>query len=123
MKCLFCKENFEDLISSKQNYASEHNIDENNHFFSRLFTRDRGFCPRKCSRCEHFCIGDREEKIHSFIEHYQSGGNLPTELKPFSKLRFDSKLENYFITYEEHGECYNFFDSREGIEAFLTAFE
>ena len=58
----------------KNHYVEFQNVDENNHFCRKLFTTDNVFVPRKCFRCDYFCINRRDEKNHNFLTHYQLGG-------------------------------------------------
>ena len=67
MKCLCCNKNFDGVDSLKQDYAKVHNVDQNNYFFRKLFTKGRCFCTRKCLRCEYFCCNGRDEKVHNFL--------------------------------------------------------
>ena len=106
MKCLCCTGNFEGLGSLKQHYVEVRNVDENNYFFQKLFTRDRYFCPRKCFRGNYFCHNGRDEKVHNFLENYQQGGTLPSEDKPMKITYFDRDLQKYCITFSELGEFF-----------------
>ena len=45
MKCLCCGEVFHDQSLLKEHYVTFHNVDENNYFFKKLFTRDGAFVP------------------------------------------------------------------------------
>ena len=62
MKCLCCGQSFVDHPSLKDHYVTFHNVDKNNHFFQKLFTRNNVFVPRKCFRWEYFCLNRRDEK-------------------------------------------------------------
>ena len=118
MKCLRC-----DLFQSlKSHFVDFHNIDENNQFFRKLFTKENVFFLRKCFRCDHFCINRRDEKSHNFLSHYQLGGRQPTEDQPLKKTFFDENLKRYCINFLEHGSFYNFCNSGEVVSEFLTVF-
>ena len=123
MKCLYCDRSFADQQSLKNHYVDFHNIDENNHFFKKLFTRDDVFVPRKCIRCNYFCINRRDEKNHNFLSHYHLGGRQPTEDNPLKKIFFDENLKRYCINFLQHGSFYNFYNSREVLSEFLMVFE
>ena len=123
MKCLCCDQSFANQQSLKNHYVEFHNVDENNHFFRKLFTRDNVFVPRKCFRCDYFCINRRDEKNHNFLTHYQLGGRRPIEDKSLKKTLFDENLKRYCIIFLEHGTFYNFYSSREAVLEFLTVFE
>ena len=88
MKCLCCDHCFADQQSLKNHYVDFHNVDENNYFFSKLFTRDNIFVPRKCFSCDHFFINRRDQKNHNFLSHYQLGDRQTAEDKPLRKNIF-----------------------------------
>ena len=117
MKCLCCNQSFDDQFSQKEHYVTCHNIDENNYFFRKLFTRDNLFVPRKCFHCDYFCLNRRDKKRHNFLTHYQ------IEEKPLKRTFFDESLQRQCINFSEHGNHYDFFDSRELVSDFLTVFE
>ena len=100
-----------------------HNVDENNHLFRKLFTKNNNFVPRKCFRCDDFCINRRDEKNHNFLTYYQLGGRQPTEDKSLKKIFFDENSKRYYINFLEHGTFYNFYNSREAVSEFLTVFK
>ena len=62
MKCLYCNQSFNDQFSLKDHYIISHNVDENNYFFRKPFTRDKFFVPRKLFYCDYFCLNRRDEK-------------------------------------------------------------
>ena len=103
MKCLSCHCSFADQQSLKNHSVDFHNVDENNYFFRKLFTRDNVFVPRKCFCCDYFCINRRDKKNHNFLSHYQLGGIQPAEDKPLKKTFFDENLKRYCINFLEHG--------------------
>ena len=123
MKCLCCDRSFADQESLKNHYVDFHNVDENNNFFRKPFTRDNAFISRKCFHCDYFCINRKDEKNHNFLSHYQLGGRQPTEDKRLEKTFFDENLQSYCINFLEHGSFYNFYNSREVVSEFLTVFE
>ena len=99
MECLCCHRSFADQQLLKNHYVDSHNVDENNHFFRKLFTRDSVFVLRKCFHCDHFCINRGDEKKHNFLSHYQLGRRQPTEDKPLKKTLFDENLKSYCILF------------------------
>ena len=123
MKCLCCDRSFADQQLLKNHYVDFHKVDENNHFFRKLFTWDRIFILRKCFHCDYFCINRKDKTDHNFLSHYQLGGRHPTEDKPLKKTFFDENLKRYCINFFEHGSFYNFYNSREVGSEFFTVFE
>ena len=92
-------------------------------FFSKIFTRDRAFMPKKCFRWEHFCWNGREEKSHNFLLHNEQGGRPPVEGRPLNRTYFDEDLQKYWVNYSEHSQHYDFFELRKIVSDFLTVFE
>ena len=92
----------------KSHFVGFHNVDENNHFLKKLFTRDNVFAPKNSFRCDYSCINRRVEKNHKSLTHYQLGGRQPTEDKPLKKTFLDEKLKRYCINFFKHGTFYNF---------------
>ena len=123
MKCFCCRQNFNDQSLLKNHYLTFPNVDENNHFFKKLFTEDNAFLPRKCFRCEYFCLNRRDEKNHNFVFHYKQGGRQPAEDKPIQRNFFDQNLQRYCINFANHNAHYNCYDSRKIVSDFLIVFE
>ena len=99
MKCLCWDQSFANQQSLKNHYVEFHNVDENNHLFRKLFTRDNFFVPRKCFHCDYFCIDRRDEKNHNFLTHYQLGSKQPIEdksLKKHSLMKIKKVLYKFF---------------------------
>ena len=55
MKCFRCDQTFDNLNLLKSDYTHQHNVDQNNHFFRKPFTRCWAFVPRKCLKYDNFC--------------------------------------------------------------------
>lgn len=91
--------------------------------FFENFSLEFEFSPRKCFRCDHFPFNGRDEKTHNFLSHYQQGGRRCIEDNPLNRIYFDENLQKYRISFSEHGKHYDFYDSREIVTEFLTAFE
>ena len=123
MKCLCCEQIFTDQSLLKDHYLTSHNVDENNHFFKKLFTRDAAFSLRKCFRCSYICTNRGDEKDHNFIPHYRLGGKQPAEDKPLQKTFFHQNLQRYCINFAKHNTHYNFCDCQELVSDFLIVFE
>ena len=110
MKCLCCNSSFEDQNFLREHCVTQHGVDENNYFYKKLFTKDKFFAPKKCFRCEHFCLNRSDEKNHNFLAHYQQGGSRPVEDKPIERRYFDENLQRFCINFSQHGDHYNFSD-------------
>ena len=120
MKCFRFGQSLVDHPSLKDHYVTFLNVDENNHFLRKLFTRDNVFVPRKYFHCEYFCLNGRDKKKqHTFLSHYQMGGRQPVEDKPLKKTFFDENLQRYCVSFIEHGTHYNFYNSRELVSDFF----
>ena len=124
MKCLLLRSIFCWSRIVKNQYVDFHNVDENNHFFRKLFTSDNVSILRKYFLYDHFWINRRDEKNHDFLSHYQLGGTQPIEDKPLKKKTiFDENLKSYCVKFLEHRPFYNFYNSWEVVSEFLTVFE
>ena len=93
------------------------------HFSKKLFSRDRFFMPRKCFRCDYFCVNSKDEKTHNFLSHYQHVGRKLIVDKPLKRIFFEENLQSYSIHFSEHDADYNFYDSWELVSDFMTVFE
>ena len=51
-----------------------------------------------------------KKKTHSFVKHYQEGGNLLIELKPIKKNNFDRDFQKFSRNYDDHSSSYDFTD-------------
>ena len=123
MTYLCYQQSFDNQDCLKKHFISQHNIDRDNYFFQKLFTRHKHFILRKCFRCEYFHYNGREEKLNNFLSHYQQGGRPPAEDKPFNKIYFDENLQKYCITFDEHSNYHDFFNSQEIVSESLQVFE
>ena len=56
------------------------------------------------------------------MEHYQQGGNRPFKIRPIEIKRY-KELIGYSISFDEHAEFYNFYDSEETIRNFINLFK
>ena len=110
MKCLCCHQSFANQQLVKHHYLEFHNVDENKHFFRKLFTRDNVFVPRKCFHCNYFCINRKDEKNHNWRQTFEK------------KTFFDENLKRSCINFLEHGTFNYFYNSREAVSEFLTGF-
>ena len=97
MKCLCCNQSLADQFSLKKHFITWHEVDEN-YFFWKLFMRDKFFVPRKCFRCDYFCLNKRDEKNHNFLTHYQMGGRQHIEDKHLKKNWKDTALIVKMVT-------------------------
>ena len=122
MKCLCCGQTFFYQSSLMNHYLAQHNVDENNHFFKKLVSRDRAFVPRKYLRCNYLCVNSRDEKTHKFLSHYQQGGRQRIEDKPRKRTIFNENLQRYCIDSSEHGADYDFYNSRKFLFYILCLF-
>ena len=65
----------------------------------------------------------KKGKSAQFFETLSKWGKLPSESKPIKETFFDSDLQKYRTTFDEHRDYYNFYNSNECISEFLTVFE
>ena len=102
MRCLLCKINATNTDELFQHYVNVHQINKTNYYFKKLFEKDGNSCfQTKCFKYKHI--------FHKTVEN-----NLINILKRSSFLTI------YSINLEQHSEFYNFFNSEQNIDDFLT---
>ena len=65
----------------------------------------------------------RELKNHNFLKHYQTGGRRPIENRPINVFRRENFLTIFSINFVQHSNFYNFFNSEETVDNFLSVVE
>ena len=63
MKCLCCGKVFDDQSLPKEHYVTCHNVDKNNYFFKKLFTRDGALCRENVFDVNIFVLIEEMKKI------------------------------------------------------------
>ena len=103
----------------KKHYIREHKINLKNYFFKALFENyDEVFLLKKCYRCDEFIMSCSHEIQHNFINHYQKGGEIPFENRPFQKTSVGF-ITRFSISYDDHKNSYDFADPVNLLENFF----
>ena len=95
-----------------------HNTDQNNCFFQKLFQAKNKILLKNCARCSKFLTTEKHKATHDFLEHYDSGINIPFEEKPLDILKFLG-LTIYSIDFQKRNNFYNFYNSEKCVDDFL----
>ena len=118
-KFLLCDFNSNNSIEQiKRHYIDIHKIDEKNDFFINLFKSSKNvFCGRKCLRCDEALPTTYFKKAHDFLVHYWSGRNIFEENPvDYSVI---GEIQKYQITFSEHSNDYDFYNSESLMDDFL----
>ena len=120
MKCLLCSSSFDNNEELIDHYITYHKIDPNNRFFWKFFQSNKNcsvFC--KCLKCDDFFTTSDFKIKHDFLNHYNGGYNDLFEDKPVH-VEKNANLLKFEITVNEHGDYYDFENSEEVANNFLT---
>ena len=72
MKCLLRDFKSNDLENVRKHYLDFHIVDQNNHFFKKLFKKQNNvFHGKKCVRYDEFLPNSSYKVIHDFLVHYE----------------------------------------------------
>ena len=115
---MLCSSTFKDQEALLNHYLTYHNIDQNNYFFQKLFQAKNKILLKNYVRCSKFLSTEKHKATHDFLEHYDSGTNIPFEEKPLDILKFPG-LTIYSIDFQKHHDFYNFYNSEKCVDDFL----
>ena len=118
-KCLLCDFNDNNSIEQmKRHYINVRKVDEKNKFFINFFKLLKNvFCGKKCLRCDEFLPTTYFKKVHDFLIHYGLGRNVFEE-KPVD-YNVIGEIQKYQITFSEHSNDYDFYNSESSVDDFL----
>ena len=88
-------------------------------FSKKLFQAKNKILLKNCVRCSKFLTAEKHKPTHDFLEHYNSGKNIPFEEKPFDTSKFPG-LTIYSIDFQKHNNFYNFYNSEKCVDDFLN---
>ena len=118
MKCLLCSSKLKDQKDLLNHYVTNHNVDENNWFFQKLFQIKDKSLLKRCLRCDEFLVTDKHKDVHNFLKHYDDGKTIPFEEKPLNILKLPA-LTVYSIEFKKHQNFYDFYNSELCVDDFL----
>ena len=101
-----------------------HNVNEDNYFFKKILDIHIGRLKKifKIDNCK-YCGKIREDNslfsIHKFLTNYEEGKTQPVEKKSIIQERVGN-IRVYEISFSQHSDDYDFFESNFVIETSLT---
>ena len=121
MKCLLCKFIAKEKSAIENHYINFHNVDKENVYFKRLLGKKNNvFFGEKCLKCNEFIPTANFKRSHDFLKHYKDGKELVSDEKPISIVDIGSSIRKYEINFSEHSSFYDFFDSANLVDDFLS---
>ena len=121
MKCLLCKFIAKEKSEIENHYINFHNVDKENVYFKRLLGKKNNvFFGEKCLKCNEFISTANFKRSHDFLKHYKDGKELVSDEKPISIVDIGSSIRKYEINFSEHSSFYDFFDSANLVDDFLS---
>ena len=115
MKCLLC--NFQSN-DQKDYYINFHRVDSKNELFKKIFAEDKNvFYGKRCLRCQEYLPTSRFKIYHNFLKHYNDGETV-VDNKPITVTEIGA-VKKYEITFQEHSDSYDFFNSEKLVDEFL----
>ena len=118
MKCLLCNFQSNDQKEVKNHYINFHRVDSKNEFFKKIFVEDKNvFFGKRCLRCQEYLPTSRFKIYHNFLKHYNDGETV-VDNKPITVTEIGA-VKKYEITFQEHSDSYDFFNSEKLVDEFL----
>ena len=124
LNCLLCNQKFINKEILKDHYVNLHKVDKSNEFFKNLMRQKKKkvVYKRNCSICDEFVLVNKVE--HDFLKHYmndQKSGkfDIDEDVKPINVTSIGD-IKKFEITFEQHSNDYDFFDSEALVDQFLT---
>ena len=119
-RCLLCGKKVETDADLHNHYLDFHKVDPSNAFFKKLFNECvNRVLNKNCSLCGEFLTTLDYKKAHDFIKHYDEGKEALVEDKPLDIVK-TLNIVKYQISYSKHSEYYDFTNSEQVINEFLT---
>ena len=104
----------------KNHYNNFHRVDSKNEFFKKIFVEDKNvFFGKRCLRCQEYLPTSRFKIYHNFLKHYNDGETV-VDNKPITVTEIGA-VKKYEITFQEHSDSYDFFNSEKLVDKFLLS--
>ena len=129
MQCILCNQEVTTKENLKEHYISLHKVNKNNRFFKKLIDQKKNnvLYRRNCNYCSEFVFVNKAK--HDFLKHYMIGSGVDDENDAFDA--YDDKrrplnvtsqgvIKKFEITFREHSNYYDFFDSAALVDEFLA---
>ena len=124
LDCLLCNQKFINKEILKDHYVSLHKVDKSNEFFKNLMRQKKKkvVYKRNCSYCHEFVLINKAE--HDFLKHYMNDEkvdklDVDEDAKPLDVTSYGD-IKKFEITFKEHSNHYDFFDSVALVDQFLA---
>ena len=120
-RCLLCGKKFQSEAELRDHYINFHKVDPSNTLFKKLFDEcvANRLLNKNCSLCGEFLTTLNYKKSHDFVKHYEEGKQTLVEDKPLEIVN-TSNITKYQISYSKHSEYYDFTNSEQVVNEFLT---
>ena len=103
MKCLLCNFQLNDQNDLRNHNINFHRVDSKNEFFNNIFAEDKNvFYKKRCLSCQEYLPPSRFNIYHNFLKYYND----------------DETVE---ITFQEHSDSYDFFNSEKLVDKLLLS--
>ena len=120
MRCLICKNYFNDDIALKLHYQYFQSINENNYFFREILSPDN--TSERCDECKIELKNCRLKKNHNFFFHNQQKGGSRNQHFPLNVLKRDP-ITYFSISFQQHKDFCDFHDEKIVDQIFDSIFE
>ena len=118
MRCLLCNFQSNDQKEVKNHFINFYRVDSKNEFFKKIFVEDKTlFYRKRCLRCQEYLPTSRFKIYHNFLKHYNDGETV-VDNKPITVTEIGA-VKKYEITFQEHSDSYDFFNSEKLVDEFL----
>ena len=120
MKCLLCNFQLNDQNDLRNHYINFHRVDSKNEFFKNIFAEDKNVCyEKRCLSCQEYLPPSRFKIYHNFLKHYNDDETV-VDNKPITVTKI-SEVKKYEITFQEHSDSYDFFNSEKLVDKLLLS--
>ena len=120
-RCLHCGRKVETESELRDHYINFHKVDPSNAFFKKLFnTQANQLINKNCSLSSDFLTTLNYKKAHDFVKHYKEGKEGLVKDKPLDIIKSSPSIVKYQISYFKHSNDYNFSNSEQVVNEFLT---
>ena len=120
MKCLLCNFQSNDQNEVRNHYINFHRVDSKKKFFKKTFAEDKNvFYRKRCLRCQDYLLTSRFKIYHNVLKHYNDDETV-VDNKPIIVTKIGAAMK-YEITFQEHPDSYDFFNSEKLVDEFLLS--
>ena len=120
-RCLLCGRKAETESELRDHYINFYKVDPSNAYFKKAYfnTQTSQLINKNCNLCGDFLTTLNYKKAHDFVKHYCEGKESLVEDKPLDIIK-TPHIAKYQISYFKHSDEYNFSNSEQVVNEFLT---